>query len=211
MQIAGTGYHEKINAALATGGPERLIETIQQNFGIPINHFVQVELPGLPVARRRGRRHPDLLPVAGPRPPHRLRRRDAGLHHARRRAGARLSPGRATSRPSRTAAGPTDPTSDLGRIARQQQFIKLALKRAIAKGARNPFVDSQLIGTAEHDVTLDDQLTTGDLLSLAAQFRNFDPNSLQVYTPPATGSVIGGADVLLLDAAARPAHLRPVP
>ena len=36
-----------------------------------------------------------------------------------------------------------DPTSDIGRIARQQQFIKLALKRAIAKGARNPFVDSR--------------------------------------------------------------------
>ena len=34
----------------------------------------------------------------------------------------------------------TDPTSDYGRIARQQDFIRRALQKAIDKGARNPGV-----------------------------------------------------------------------
>ncbi|MGZ4718115.1 MAG: LCP family protein, partial [Acidimicrobiales bacterium] len=99
-----------------------------------------------------------------------------------------------------------DSSSDFGRIARQQQFIKLALKRAIAKGVRNPFVLNQLIGVAQGNVTLDDAVTTKDLLDLGSQFKNFDPDALQVYTPPATGTVTsGGADVLILDnAAAQP-------
>ncbi len=201
VRIAGTDYHEKINAALATGGPQRLIETIQQNFGIPINHFVQVNFEAFRslVDAVGG------IPIYFPWPA-----RDAhtglnitkpgcvtldgvqGLAYARSRYFQSEQDGEWKS----------DPTSDIGRIARQQQFIKLALKRAIAKGARNPFVASRLIGTAERDVTLDDQLTTGDLLSLAEQFRNFDPNTLEVFTPPATGAVIGGADVLELNTVA---------
>ena len=124
-------------------------------------------LRGVPVAGRRRRRHPDLLPVAGPRRPHRPRRHQGRAASPSTASRAWPTPVRATSRPSRTAHWESDPTSDIGRIARQQQFIKLALKRAIAKGARNPFVDSELIGTAQKDVTLDNQLTTGDLLNLA--------------------------------------------
>ena len=201
VRIADTDYHEKINAALATGGPERLIETIQQNFGIPINHFVQVDFEafrslvdavgGIPIYFPWPARDthtglnitkPGCVTLDGVQ----------GLAYARSRYFETEKDGVWTY----------DPTSDIGRIARQQQFIKLALKRAIAKGARNPFVVTRLIGTAEKNVTLDDQLTTGDLVSLAEQFRNFDPNSLEVFTPPATGAVIGGADVLELNTVA---------
>ncbi len=75
VKIADTSYHEKINAALATGGPERLIKTIQQNFGIPINHFVQVDFEAFRSLVDAVGGVPDLLPVARPRRPHRSRRR----------------------------------------------------------------------------------------------------------------------------------------
>jgi len=201
VKIAGTSYHEKINSALATGGPEELIKTIQQNFGIPINHFVQVDFEafrslvdavgGIPIYFPWPARdvhtglnitQPGCTTLDGVQ----------GLAYARSRYFETYQNGHWEQ----------DPTSDIGRIARQQQFIKLALKRAISKGARNPFVDSQLIGTAQKDVTLDNQLTTQDLLDLASQFHNFNPDDLQVFTPPTTGSVIGGADVLLLDSLA---------
>ncbi len=198
VKIAGTSYNEKINSALATGGPQELIRTIQQNFGIPINHFIQVDFEafrslvdavgGIPIYFPWPARdvHTGLnITTAGCTTLDGVQ----GLAYARSRYFETYQNGRWEE----------DPTSDIGRIARQQQFMKLALKRAIAKGARNPFVDSQLIGTAQDDVTLDNQLTTQDLLSLAEQFHNFDPNTLQVYTPPTTASVIGGADVLLLD------------
>jgi LCP family protein required for cell wall assembly len=198
VQIAGTDYHEKINSALSTGGPERLIETIQQNFGIPINHFVQVDFEafrslvdavgGIPIYFPWPARdvhtglnitRPGCVTLNGVQ----------GLSYARSRYFQIEVDGQWVS----------DPTSDIGRIARQQQFIKLALKRAISKGARNPFVVQRLLGTAEHDVTLDNQLTLNDLVNLAEQFRNFDPNTLEVYTPPTTGEVLGDADVLVLN------------
>ena len=208
VKIAGTSYHEKINSALATGGPTELIKTIQQNFGIPINHFVQVDFEafrslvnavgGIPIYFPWPARdvhtglnvtQPGCTTLDGVQ----------GLAYARSRYFESYQDGRWQS----------DPTSDIGRIARQQQFIKLALKRAIAKGARNPFVDSELIGTAQKDVTLDNQLTTQDLLDLATEFHNFNPDDLEVFTPPTTGSVIGGADVLLLDTlAAQPTFNR---
>jgi polyisoprenyl-teichoic acid--peptidoglycan teichoic acid transferase len=198
VKIAGTNYHEKINSALATGGPEELIKTIQQNFGIPINHFMQVNFEafrslvdavgGIPIYFPWPARdvHTGLNIT---QPGCTILNGVEGLAYARSRYFESYQNGRWQQ----------DPTSDLGRIARQQQFIKLAMKRAIAKGARNPFVDSQLVGTAQDNITLDNQLTTGDLLNLAAEFRNFNPDSLQVYTPPTTGAVIGGADVLLLN------------
>ena len=46
VPIADTDYEQKINSAMATGGAARLVRTIEQNFGIPIHHFVQVDLAG---------------------------------------------------------------------------------------------------------------------------------------------------------------------
>jgi LCP family protein required for cell wall assembly len=198
VPIADTGGKSKINSALPGGGPERLIKTIQQDFGIPVNGYIQVNFAGFR----------SLVDAVGGVPiyfPWPARDDHTGflveqpgcveLHGVEALAYAR-------SRYFETKQGKTwvaDPSSDFGRISRQQQFIKLAMKRAIAKGIRNPFVLNQLVGVAQSNVQLDDQITTQNLLDLGREFKDFDPDTLQVYTPPATGAVIGGADVLLLD------------
>ncbi len=43
VEIAGTGRNDKINTALTVGGPATLIDTIQDNFAIPLDHYVQVD------------------------------------------------------------------------------------------------------------------------------------------------------------------------
>ncbi len=200
VPIADTGGKQRINTALPGGGPERLIKTIQQDFGIPINHYVQVNFHGF-------RSLVDAVggvPIYFPWPA-----RDLNTGFGVDQPGCVMLNGTdalayARSRHFETRTGKAktwvgDPSSDFGRISRQQQFIKLALKRAIAKGARNPFVLNQLVGVATGNVTLDDQITTQDLLDLGSQFRDFDPDSIQNYTPPTSNTVIGGADVLLLD------------
>ena len=201
IPIAETGGKQRINTALPGGGPERLIKTIQQDFGIPINHYVQVNFHGFK----------SLVDAVGGVPIYfQWPARDLNTGFGVDQPGCVMLNGTdalayARSRHFETKTGNKgktwvgDPSSDFGRIARQQQFIKLALKRAIAKGVRNPFVLNQLVGVATGNVTLDDQITTQDLLDLGNQFRDFDPDALQVYTPPATNAVIGGADVLLLD------------
>ena len=45
VPIPGTGGSNRVNAAFNTG-PSLLVETIQQDFGIPINHVVVANFPG---------------------------------------------------------------------------------------------------------------------------------------------------------------------
>jgi LCP family protein required for cell wall assembly len=198
VPLAGSNSKGRINSAMAMGGPERLIQTIQQDFGIPIHHFVQVDFAGFKelVAAIDG------VPMYFPWP---ARDRRTGL--AQDETGCvTLDPDQALafarSRHFEINEGKgwkEDPSSDHGRISRQQSFIKAALKRAVARGVRNPFTLSQLIQVAQKNVTLDDQLTTQDLLDLGSQFREFDPDTLEVFTPPTRGGFAGAASVLFLD------------
>jgi hypothetical protein len=93
----------------------------------------------------------------------------------------------------------SDTTSDHGRIARQQYFVKQAMKRAIERGARNPVQLSSLIGVAQQYVAIDDTLDLDTMLDLGSRFDDFDPEALQVFEPYTYGDEVGGASVLRLD------------
>lgn len=45
VQIPGHGTN-KINAAFVLGGPDLLVQTVQDNFGIAINHYVEIDFLG---------------------------------------------------------------------------------------------------------------------------------------------------------------------
>ena len=45
VDIAGTGSKQRINTAFSRG-PDVLVATLQQNFGIPIQHFIEVDFAG---------------------------------------------------------------------------------------------------------------------------------------------------------------------
>jgi len=198
VTIPGTGSKQRINTAMALGGPNKLIETIQQDFGIPIHHYVQVNFHGF----RELVQAVDGVPIYFPWPA-----RDQQTGFFQYEPGCVTLDGEqalayARSRHFEVDDGKgwhEDPSSDFGRISRQQQFIKAALKRAVAKGVRNPFTLNQLLGVAQSNVTLDERLTNQDLVDLGSQFRDFDPDRLDVYTPPATGGWAGAAAVLFLN------------
>ena len=199
VDLAGGG-RGRINTALALGGPARLIETIKQDFDIPINHYAMVNFQGFEslVAAVDG------VPLDFSFP---SRDQSTGLFQ--------YDPGcvnldgeqalaYARSRHfqiQRTPGGRwiEDPSSDLGRINRQQQFIKAALRKAVAKGVRNPFVLKDLVGIAQRNVTLDTEWSIQDLADLGLQFKDFDPGRLVTYTPPVSGTFVGEMSVLKLD------------
>jgi len=85
-----------------------------------------------------------------------------------------------------------DGTGDLGRITRQQDFIKRALRRASDKGIRNPGTAVGLVNAGTKAVTLDSTLDVGTILDLVRQFRNFNPDSLQTDQVPTIGAPRGG-------------------
>lgn len=199
VNIPRTGGKNKINTALSTGGPGLLVETIQSNFQIKINHYVQVNLygfeqlvdaiGGVPVYfQKQGRdTHSGFAPT--------------GPGCVTLTGGNALAFARSRYYESLVRPGywESDPSSDLGRIRRQQEFMRAALKKAIDRGARNPFTLKQLITSAQQNVVLDASVTTQMLLDLGAEFRDFDPDALEVLTPPVQRQFYGAMDALALD------------
>lgn len=199
VTIPRTGSKNKINSALSTGGPGLLVETIQQNFQIKINHYVQVNLHGfeqlvdaiggVPVYfNKQGRdTHSGLAPTG---PGCVTLNGSHALSFARSRYYETLA---------RPGVWESDPSSDLGRIRRQQEFMRSALKKAIDRGARNPFTLKELVNTAQQNVVLDASVTTQMLIDLGTEFRDFDPDTLEVLTPPVARQFHGAMDALALD------------
>jgi LCP family protein required for cell wall assembly len=196
VAIPGHG-NGRINEAIELGGPELLVDTIQAYLGIPVNHYAQVDFHGFgrlveaidgveiyfpnPVRdQRSGLSVPESGCVT-------LDPRNA-LGFVRSRAYQEYVDGRWR----------TDPTGDLGRIRRQQQFIIAALERSVARGLRNPVTLDELIDSTLDAVTIDDTLDGNDLLDLARRFREFDPESLEVYQLPVEDDSVGGAAILRL-------------
>ena len=193
VAIAPTGGMGKINAAMAgVDGPRNLIDTIRRNFGISIDNYVEVDfaafkdlveqLGGVPVyfaAPVRDKRsglfveEPGCV-VLGP---------DQALAYARSRYFEyKDSDGRWR----------TDQTSDLGRITRQQDFIKRSMRRASEAGLRNPGTAIGIVDAATGAVKMDDTLAVGTILDLVEVFRTFNPDELETQQIVTVGENRGG-------------------
>jgi LCP family protein required for cell wall assembly len=204
VSLAGGGKG-RINEALALGGPQRLIDTIKQDFSSPINHYAMVDFKGFESLVNSVGGVPIYFQYPSRDQSTGLFQYDPGcvtLDGSQALAFARSRRFEISRTPNRWQE---DPTSDFGRITRQQVFIKAALRKAVSKGARNPFVLRDLLGFAQKNITLDSSYSVGDLVSLGTSFSSFDPDSLLTFTPPATGTMIGSMSVLILqEAAAQP-------
>ena len=92
----------------------------------------------------------------------------------------------------------TDPTGDLGRILGSRASSSRVMRKAISRGARNPFKLPGLVNQGVKYVTIDEALSTKDLLNLGKRFRSLEPDAVDMVTLPATNAMIGGAAVLRL-------------
>ncbi len=201
VPIAGTSHSGRINTAITTvdpnDGPRRLIQTITEGFQIPIDHYLQVDF-----AQFKGIVHAvGGVPVYFQTP---VRDTNSGL--AVPKAGCITLDGaqalayvrsRHYEIPYRNGWR-EDPATDLGRISRQQDFIRRMIRRAISKGSRNPAKLKSLMDTGVKSITLDDTLKIGQLTDLGLRFRGFNPDNLKTYS---LGEAVvrkfhGGADAL---------------
>ncbi len=184
--------------------PSDLVDTIEQYLGVPIHHYIQVDFAGFqnlvdvvggvsvyfPAPARDSRSGLDVdtagcVTLDG----------HQALAYARSRHFQYYEDGRWR----------TDPSGDLGRISRQQDFIIRALHQAVAQGARNPLTLDRLVDAGLDTVTVDDLLTADDILSLGRAFRSFNPSSLDTYALPTVPGSAGAASILRLqDEAAQP-------
>jgi len=200
VPIAGTGERNRINTAFSRGR-EVLIDTIRESFGIPIHHYVEVDLVGF-----RG-----LVSAVGGVPMYfsdPVRDDSSGLRVDSpgcvsldgQQALAFVRSRHLEIQDADTGRWRTDPSGDLGRMTRQQEFIRKAISKAVGKGLTNPATLNELVGVGVDYVGLDPTLDASDILALGRRFARFDAESLQTFSVPATPfRTAGGADVLALE------------
>jgi LCP family protein required for cell wall assembly len=197
VPIAGTGAENRINAAL-TGGPGELVRTIEQNFDIPIHHYVLIDFDGFrAIVNALGG-----IDVRFPYPSRDSKSGldvgEAGCHHLGGGQALALARSRYFSY-QLDGVWHSDPWADLGRIRRQQAFLQALVKAALDKGLTNPVRANAFVGSLVHEVTKDRSMRVNEVIRTGAAFRSFRPSKLATYTIPVTVSTdhpLG--DVLLL-------------
>lgn len=202
VPISGTGEEERINSAYA-GGPQQMIDTIREDFGIDINHYVEVDFVGFQ----------GLVDAVGGVPmwfDQPMRDANSGLEIGE--AGCVNLDGyqalafvRARYLEQYTDQGwVSDPTGDVGRISRQQVFIRRVMDKVASDvsltnlGGLNSVAD-----VAVDNVTIDATMDLRSVLGLARRFSSLNNESLTFMALPTTRWFTpGGADVQLMDAPA---------
>jgi LCP family protein required for cell wall assembly len=200
VPIAGTDHSQRVNTAY-NEGPARLVATVSQALGIPINHYVEVDFIGFKNI---------VDEIGGVEVCVTLAARDT-------HSGLVLEPGcqklqgvmalaYARSRYYEQLEGDDwnmDPTADLGRIKRQQHFIRGAVDGLLAKMQSSPFDAGDAIQAVSDSVKIDsglDPIKAGTTLRAAAGagIRTF---ALPVYPDTVGDAAVlrmgGGADALL--------------
>jgi LCP family protein required for cell wall assembly len=195
VPIAGTNQLGRINSAFTDAGngkgPQRLIDTIQNALGIQINHYAEVDFVGfkgivdtvggvsiyVPTPVRDtfsglNIKNPGCIRFNG----------EQALQWVRSRHYEYYEAGRWHE----------DTRADIGRIQRQQDFIRRVLKRAVSTGLTNPLELNALVANGTKYLTIDKALSTKDMTSLASRFRSLNPDTVDMLTLPTEGRIVGG-------------------
>lgn len=198
------GLYNKIDAALADG-PNQLAEAISQDFGIPINHFVELNfgtfanvvsaLGGIQMyfpdrlfdansdlnVTRTGCLHLNgvqALELVRSRHLYYFTKGEKVNYAAIRAAGL------AGTYYTPSSGGHYDGSGDLGRITRVHLFVKALATEVAKRGLGNPITDNAIIGAIAPDLTVDSTLGNSEMLHLILDFRHANFGAVPELTAP---------------------------
>ncbi len=199
VDIAGTTRQNRINSAFQSTDPNRLVATIKENFDIPIDHYVNINFCAFKeiVTAVDGVKVPFLYPTRDKKTGFNVAAPgcvnfdgDTALAYVRSRSGYRYFD------PTKQA-WLEDPTGDLGRIKRQQDFLRRSMQRALDKGSKSLSVANDLLNAALKNVITDDELSPRGMLTLAQAMRDLNTQSIATYTIDSYPKRIGDMSVLI--------------
>lgn len=163
----------KLNAAYALGGAPLLIETVKNETGLTIDHYIEVGFAGVvnmvdalggvdvcvPTAVDDWRSGLDL---------------NAGVTHVGGLMGL-----------SYLRARYIDPTADIGRMQRQQRFLGSMFQEATSAGVLlNPAKLNAFLGAALNSVNIDEGMSRDMMLELAGEIQGLTPQNIRFLTVP---------------------------
>jgi len=199
VPIADTGTSGKINAAY-NGGPSRLVRTVEQSLGVPVHHYLEIDfvsfaglvdaLGGITIdfenpafdtgsgllVEEAGQVHLD-----GPQ----------ALAYVRARHLVEIVDGEEQP----------DATADLGRVQRQQKFLK-AVFGELGSSA-NPFRLASAADATTGGLRIDDTFSLLDTMRFAWRLRSLDPVTVEL--PVENGRNSSGAVLFLVEPQAQEA------
>jgi LCP family protein required for cell wall assembly len=206
VTIADTGETGMINTAFArdAGGEQNLISTLQQNFDITINHYVQVNFDSFRHVVDSIGGVPVWMPTAARDTASGFYNDQLGCVTLDGEQGLAFVRSRKLEILDEDEDWVHDPLSDQNRVQRQQIFIQRAMTDVLAEVKSNPLRLRELVDIGVSNVSLDPNLGLGDILDLADHFKDFDPASLETYPLPVTEYPPDPNRLLLDEAGAEP-------
>jgi LCP family protein required for cell wall assembly len=192
--INGVSGMNRINTAY-NNGPDLLIQTIEQDLDIPVNHYAAVDFPGFQgMVQALGGVTMDF--------PTEVKDQLSGLKITT--PGCQLVDGATALELVRArhlyymqdGEWMYDGQSDFSRIQRQDAFFRALLDKLATVGF-NPLTINSFIGAAVGNLTIDDTMSKSDLYNIATEFHGLPSSHFVTETLPTTEYVTsGGADVL---------------
>ncbi len=191
------GGRTKINSQYRRDDPDRLINTIYGNFGISIDHYIQIDfcafkklvnaVGGVKVPFEfpaRDRKSNLNIPTAGCV----TLDGDMALAYVRSRAYQ-------FEDPPGSGDWQSDGTSDFGRIKRQQDFLRRVVAEIIRAGLYKPDVASALITTNRDYLVTDNELSIGTMIEFGNTLRSLNPADIATYVIESSSENLGGQSV----------------
>ncbi len=194
VKIPGKGKG-RINSAYIRNDYTLLAQTIYDNFGIEVDHYIQVDFCAF-------KRIVDA--VGGVTVPFKTRILDknvgldiaAGCHTFFGDEALAYARSRHLKWMDENGKTHEDGTSDLGRISRQQDFLRRTLQAALDKGVFNPAVARALIQSLQTDIVTEAGFSVNDMLKFAGVLHDVDPSGIRTYQIEASGMTVSGNAVL---------------
>lgn len=187
VDIPGKGTN-RINAAFVFGGPDLLVQTIQNNFDIPIHHYVEIDFGGFArvvdalggIEKTFDNPARDLKSGLNVEAGTQVMDGETALAYARSRSYQELIDG----------SWQTVDGSDIGRTHRQQEVLVLMFDEATSKSGA--FNLPSFATTFAEQITADSGFTPSVIIELGRAGLSLSSADIQTMTLPVTGSTEGG-------------------
>ncbi|MGH8981681.1 MAG: LCP family protein [Acidimicrobiales bacterium] len=186
----------KIDSALAQG-PGRLVSAVEEDFAIPIQHYVELNFDTFAeVVTKLGgitMLFPD--PVFDRFSGLKIMR--SGCYHLDGRQALAVVRARhlqyyvTGDSPTYVTTWPQEAESDLARIRRDHEFLRVLASEIQRRGLGNPASDLSLIDALAPVLTVDSGFSASDMVHMALTFHTVNAGSAPTYTIPVAVGTFG--------------------
>ncbi|TLM79433.1 MAG: LytR family transcriptional regulator [Actinobacteria bacterium] len=186
-RIRGHG-HNKINAALFFGGPELMIETLEDTTGADITHYLAIDFNGF-------KEIVDAMGGVWVDVPERIEDKKAANYDRRSYI---VDPGMQKLDGAHALTfvrSRNFPEGDIARIRNQQVFLRALAKQVLSLG--NVFRVKGILDAVARNAETD--LTVTDMFGLASDLMKMKEESLETVTLPGAPKMMSGVSYIILD------------